>query len=130
MPAEENKELVRRYFAALSGKDKPAETVGKFVTDQELTQHIAAFEAAFPRYQLIADDIIAEGDRVAVRATFKGQHKGELMGMPPTGKAVSLPLIMIYRVATGKIVQHWLSVDRLALMEQLGVASPTGPGAR
>jgi len=126
MSADENKALINRYVAALSGKDKPAETVAQYVADDELKQHVAAFETAFPRYQLIADDLIAEGDRVAVRATVRGQHKGEFMGAPPTGKPVSLPLIIIYRVAKGKIVQHWLSVDRLALMEQLGLASAAG----
>ena len=96
------------------------------MADDELKQHVAAFETGFPRYQLIADDLIAEGDRVAVRATVRGQHKGEFMGAPPTGKPVSLPVIIIYRVAKGKIVQHWLSVDRLALMEQLGLAPAAG----
>ena len=80
MSADENKTLIHRYLAALSGKDKPAETVAQYVADEELKQHVAAFEAAFPRYQLIADDLIAEGDRVAVRATVRGQHKGEFMG--------------------------------------------------
>jgi predicted ester cyclase len=130
MAANENKDLVRRYLAELSGKDKPAEIVDKYVADEELKQHIAVFEAAFTRYELIADDLFAEGDRVAVRAIFKGHHNGELMGIPPTGKTVSLPVLLIYRVANGKIVDHWMSVDRLQLMEQLGVAPATGAGAR
>jgi predicted ester cyclase len=130
MAANENKDLVRRYLAEVSGKDKPAEMLDKYVADEELKQHIAVFEAAFPRYELIADDVFAEGDRVAVRGTVRGHHTGELMGIPPTGKTVSLTVLLIYRLADGKIVDHWMSVDRLELLEQLGVAPATGAGAR
>ena len=121
MLTEENKALVRRYFEAVSGKDKPATSLEEFVDDEELKQHIAFFEAAFPRYEMIADDMIAEGDRVAVRARFRGTHKGDLMGIGPTGKQASLPFIIIYRVTNGKIMEHWMSVDQLDLLKQLGV---------
>lgn len=130
MAANENKDLVRRYLAEVSGKDKPAEMLDKYVADEELKQHIAVFEAAFPRYELIADDLVAEGDRVALRGTVKGHHTGELMGIPPTGKTVSLPVLLIYRLANGKIAEHWMGVDRLALLEQLGVAPAKEAGAR
>jgi predicted ester cyclase len=119
--SEENKALIRRYFEALSGKDKPLEIVNIYVADKELKDHIVMFEAAFPRYQLIADDMVAEGDKVAVRATFKGNHKGELMGIAPTGKEVTVPLMLIYSIENGKIVEHWMNADQLGLMQQLGV---------
>jgi predicted ester cyclase len=120
----ETKAFLRRYLDALSGKDKPAATIDTYIadSDEELKQHIVFFEASFPRYELIADDMIAEGDKVAVHARFEGTHQGELMGIPPTGKEVSVPFIITYRIAEGKIVQHWMSFDRMALMEQLGVA--------
>jgi predicted ester cyclase len=120
----ETKAFLRRYLDALSGKEKPAATINTYIadSDEELKQHIVFFEASFPRYELIADDMIAEGDKVAVHARFQGTHQGELMGIPPTGKAVSVPFIITYRIAEGKIVQHWMSFDRMALMEQLGVA--------
>lgn len=89
----------------------------------ELKQHIVFFEASFPRYKVIADDMIAEGDKVVVHARFEGTHKGDLMGIAPTGKEVSVPFIITYRIAEGKIVQHWMSFDRMELMEQLGVAA-------
>ncbi len=124
MSTGETKAFLRRYLDALSGKDKPAATIDTYIadSDEELKQHIVFFEAAFPRYKLIADDMIAEGDKVAVHARFEGTHQGELMGIPPTGKEVSVPFIITYRIAEGKIVQHWMSFDRMALMEQLGVA--------
>ena len=86
-----------------------------------MKQHIAFFEASFPRYELLAEDLIAEADQVTVRAVFKGTHQGDLMGIAPTGKQVELPFIIIYRIAGDKIVQHWMSVDQMALMQQLGV---------
>jgi predicted ester cyclase len=116
----ENKALIQRYYEALSGKDKPAEIVNIYVADEELKQHIEIFEAAFPRYQLIAEDMVAEDDKVAVRATFKGVHKGDLMGITPTGKEAAISLMLFYRIANGKIVEHWMNADQLGLMQQLG----------
>ena len=126
MSPEENKAFIRRYFEALSGKDKPATVVNRYVSDEELKHHIALYEAAFPSYQLIAEDMIAEGDKVVVRSTFRGTHKGDLMGIPPTGKQVTMPLILIYRIADDKIVEHWMQADALGLLQQLGVIPPMG----
>jgi predicted ester cyclase len=117
----ENKALIQRYFEALSGKDKPAEIVNIYVADEELKQHIEMFEAAFPRYQLIAEDMVAEDDKVAVRVTFKGFHKGDLMGITPTGKETTISLMLFYRIANGRITEHWMNADQLGLMQQLGV---------
>jgi predicted ester cyclase len=126
MSPEENKAFIRRYFEALSGKDKPAAVVNRYVSDEELKHHIALYEAAFPSYQLIAEDMIAEGDKVVVRSTFRGTHKGDLMGIPPTGKQVTMPLILIYRIADDKIVDHWMQADALGLLQQLGaIPAPT-----
>ena len=122
MPTQENKALIRLYFATLNGKAKPAALVAEFTADEELKQHIAFFEAAFPRYELIADDMISEGEQVVVRARFRGVHGGEMMGIPPTGKQAEVPFIIIYRIAGDKIVEHWMSVNQLDLLQQLGVA--------
>ena len=126
MSTEDNKTFIRRYFEALSGKDKATAVVNRYVTDEELKHHIALYEAAFPSYQLIAEDMIAEGDKVVVRSTFRGTHKGDLMGIPPTGKQVTMPLILIYRIADDKIVEHWMQADALGLLQQLGVIPPMG----
>ena len=124
MSTENNKAFVRKYLDALSGKDKPRALQDEYIadSDEELKNHIMFFEASFPHYELIADDMIAEGDRVSVLARFRGVHKGDLMGIAPTGKEVNLPFAITYRLGEGKIVQHWMSIDRMALMEQLGVA--------
>jgi predicted ester cyclase len=126
MSPEDNKAFIRRYFEAISGKDKAAAVVNRYVTDEELKHHIALNEAAFPSYQLIAEDMIAEGDKVVVRSTFRGTHKGDLMGIAPTGKQVTMSLILIYRIADDKIVEHWMQADTLGLLQQLGVIPPMG----
>jgi predicted ester cyclase len=115
--------FVRRYLEAISGKEKPATLVDQYVADadQALKQHIAYAEAAFPRYELIEEDMIAEKDEVVVRFMLRATHKGEYMGIPATGKQVAVPGIIIYRIADGKIVEHWMQVDAMGMMQQLGV---------
>jgi steroid delta-isomerase-like uncharacterized protein len=126
MSPEETKAFVRQYLEAISGKDKPAAVVNRYVTDEQLKHHIAQFEAAFPSYQLTADDMIAEGDKVVVRTTFRGTHNGDFMGIPPTGKQVTIPVMLIYLIADGKIAQHWMQADSLSLLQQLGaIPAPT-----
>jgi predicted ester cyclase len=129
MSAETNKAVIRRYFEALSGKDKPRATLDEYIadSDEELKEHIAVVEAAFPRYELIAEDMIAEGDKVVVRATMHAVHKDDYMGIPPTGKQITNAAIIIYRIANGKIAEHWIQVDAVGMMQQLGVMpSPAG----
>ena len=76
--------------------------------------------AAFPDWKVTVDDIIAEGDKVVARATGQGTHRGEYMGIPPTGKLVKVSWIAIYRVADGKLAEHWQNIDELGLRQQLG----------
>ena len=119
MSNQSNRTFIQNYFTALSGTEKPAAVVNEYVDDAELKHHIELFEAAFPKYDLIADDIVAENDKVAVRATFQGTHKGDFFGIAPTGKEVTVSLMLIYRIANGKIVEHWMNADQLSLMKQL-----------
>ena len=124
-----NKEFIRSYFAAVC-QDKSPTIVNQYVTDEELKHHIALFEAAFPGYQLTADEMVSEGETVFVRATFEGTHKGDLMGIAPTGKSVTIPIALTYRIVDGKIVDHWMLADQLSMMQQLGVIPvPQGEGA-
>ena len=85
---------------------------------------------AFPDMQSSIEDVLADGDRVMVRTTFKGTNRGPLtfirFAHEPTGKAVSFEQIHISRVADGRIVEHWLSTDAIAMFRQLGFKfSPT-----
>ena len=125
MNAQENKEFIRKYFEALSGKPKPPELVDEYVAEQPLKDHIALNEAAFPNYELRVEQMIAEGDLVSVIGRGSGTHKGLFMGMPPTGKSWDVPLHITYRVKDGKIVEHWLVLDTAAFMQQLGMIPST-----
>ena len=82
--------------------------------------------SAFPDFKGTIDDIVAEGDKVVLRWTWSGTQKGEFMGVPPTGKSVSFGVIDIFRIAGGKVVEHWGLMDSMTMMQQLG-AIPT-PG--
>lgn len=117
--AVDNKTFIRRYLEEVDGKAKPKALVEKYVTDESLKEHIAMFESAFPRYELIVEDMIAEGDKVVIRSLFRGTHQGEFFGVPPTGKQVETPVIVIYQVAGDKIAQFWMQADVMGLMQQL-----------
>jgi predicted ester cyclase len=114
-----NKAFIQHYLQTLSGRPKPSSTVEQFVTDASLAQHIEAVEAAFPEYEIIAEELVAEGDLVAVRGTFRGRHGGAFAGIAPTGKTVSGPLMIMYRVSEGRIAEHWLEFNTERLIEQL-----------
>jgi predicted ester cyclase len=118
---KKNKEFIIRYFNAMSGKQKTRELSRQYMTDEELIEHISFFDAAFPKYEIFADEMIAEGNKVVVRARMRGKHEGELNGIPPTGKEVDFPFAINYEIENDKIVHHWLFADQVALMEQLGV---------
>jgi len=125
--AQENKEFIRRYLGALSGKPKPAELVDQFVAEQPLKDHIATYEAAFPEYEFEIETMIAEDDLVSVIGQVRGTQKAPFMGMPSAGKSFDIPIHITYRIEAGKIVDHWLVVDTLAFMQQLGfIPSPAG----
>jgi steroid delta-isomerase-like uncharacterized protein len=78
------------------------------------------FRDAFPDVEVEIDEMVVEGDRVAAATTFTGTHQGELMGVAPTGRRVSVTGIDIVRVADGKIVEHRGLTDIVGLMRQLG----------
>jgi len=79
---------------------------------------------AFPDFQIAVEDMIAEGDKVVVRSTCSGTHKGEFMGIAPTGKKVTFTQISIYRIVGGKFVEEWSNMDTLGFLQQLGVIPP------
>jgi predicted ester cyclase len=76
------------------------------------------------------EDLVAEGDTVVVRDTTRATHRGAFAGIPPTGKEVRVARIALFRLADGRIAEHWGQVDMLGLLQQLGaVPAPGGaPG--
>jgi steroid delta-isomerase-like uncharacterized protein len=131
---EANKALVRRFFTEawstgdvsrrdaflapgyrghIAGAAEPIDADG-------WTAFLTAFRRAFPDATFTVQDMVAEGDRVAVRLTMRGTHLGEMNGLPPTGRRVTVTGISIERVADGRIVEGWNQNDALGLLQQLG----------
>ena len=135
MSPEENKAMVRRFVDEAQSQGNIG-VVDEFLADSfvdhsalpgfspnrdGVKQLFAMFRTAFPDFRAVIHDQIAEGDKVVTRKTFHGTHQGEFLGIPPTGKQVTIEVIDILRVADGKITDHWNVVDQLGLMQQLGV---------
>jgi predicted ester cyclase len=123
MQAEQNKAIIQGYVDAFNTDWTAA--LEKYVSDESLAEHIRMMQQVLPGYRLELHDMIAEGDRVAVRATVRGFHQGELMGVPPTGREMSVSLLIIYRLAGGRIAEHWMQADQVGLMQQV----TAGPAA-
>ena len=126
MSAQENKEFVRRYIEALSGKPKPTELVDEYVAGQPLKDLIAAAEAGFPRYEMLVEQMVMEDDLVSVVARARGTHTGTFMSSPATGKSCEVPLHITYRIEDGKIVDHWMLMDNAGIIHQLGLVPSAG----
>jgi len=94
-----------------------------------VVQHFRMLLAAFPGMRMDVQDLIGSGDKAVARLRVSETHKGEFMGIPATGKSVSVKLIDITRFGDdGLAREHWGVVDQFALMQQLGVI-PAGPPA-
>ena len=84
--------------------------------------------SAFPDFKATINDLIAEGDKVVIHMTWNGTQQGEFMGIPPTGKRISVGIFDILRIAEGQTMEHWGLMDRMAMMQQLGVIPAPGQG--
>jgi predicted ester cyclase len=93
-----------------------------------LRQFLGVYLKAFPDIQVTVEDVVVEGDKVAVRITLRGTHQGDLMGIPPTGKPILSTGIHILRLVGDKAVEQWANGDDLGLMQQLGVIPTPGQG--
>ena len=82
---------------------------------------MSALLAGFPDSRFVVDDVIAEGDKVAVRHRLQGTHQAELQGIPATGRQVEVNGIVIFRIENGMIAEAWLNADIMGMMQQLGV---------
>ncbi len=135
---EDNKALNRRFVEEVINQgnlDAIDELIDPGVVDHSVPagfptgregakQFAAMMRSAFPDLHHTIEDMIAEGDKVVMRSTWSGTHQGEFMGIPATGKRVTVSAIDISRVADGRIVEHWEQSDALGLMQQLGVVPP------
>lgn len=144
MSAEENKAKVRRLIEEFINKGDLAVADEIFATsfvnhspaagttpDREgIRQYIMMLHTAFPDFHCTIGDLIAEGDKVVVRLTCRGTHRGEFMGISPTGRQGNATAISILRFSGGKVVKRWNNTDNLGLLQQLGVVSLPGQAWR
>jgi steroid delta-isomerase-like uncharacterized protein len=86
-----------------------------------LKQAARGYRDAFPDLTMKVEEIVAENERVALRWTARGTHRGELFGIAPTGKEATVTGITIDRWAGGKVAESWTNWDTLGLLQQLGV---------
>lgn len=131
MSIEANKALLRRYFEEVFlGRNYDTDLVDQ-ATFGDLRTRLAGAHAAFPDYRMTIDEIVAEGDLVALRWTNEGTHAAPFLGIPATGKRVSWVTTAIYRVKDGRIVDHVATQDRLGLLQQLGatITPPSEPSS-
>ena len=145
MSSEEIKALMRRWFEECNKGKTAFMAVFDELHAPDIVYHGGAGEeihgigdfkkeceewlSAFPDLHYTIDDMVVEGDKVAIRHTSTGTHTGEIKGIPPTNKKVAMCEIEIDRVAGGKIAEVWTRYDTLGLMQQLGLA-PTSEQKR
>jgi len=138
---DDNKDLVRRFqegmleairtgnldlLLATVHPDCVFDMPGMPSTVEGMRQLLPAFHTAFPDMRVTVGELIAEGDKVAYRLTVTGTHTGEFMGIPATGKRITITETHIDQIANGKLVRHDGDTDQLGLMQQLGVIPAMG----
>jgi predicted ester cyclase len=130
MSVKENKALVRRVVELWNQRDMGSffnilapEYVEHLPTGdislEQLKKYAPKFFAAFPDISITINDMVAEGDKVAVLVNWKAAHKGEYMGIPPTGKKIDITVAMMIKIVGGKWVEFW-NVTDIRLAQQLG----------
>ncbi|MFW1645659.1 ester cyclase [Acinetobacter guillouiae] len=127
---EENKTLVRRFFAAIEIADfqtfdqivavdyndhLPRQSRGREV----LKQYFSGLHAAFSNLKLPISEILAEGDKVAVLNSVRGTHKGDFLGLKATGRNIDAMAFQLYRIENGQLAEHWEIADFTTLLQQL-----------
>ena len=140
MSTEANKASVRRFYDEVFNKKNRA-AIDEFIDPNHVDhaappgtpgglkgvkQTLNMYLTAFPDLHFTVEDIIAEGDKVVTRLTCRGTQQGAFMGIPPTGKQATVMAIDINRFAGGKSVEHWLNMDTLGLLQQLGAIPAPG----
>lgn len=139
MSTESNKALVQRYQDVHNANNLAAldEIVAPDLISHNLQPGVPAGRdggkmvhqgllATFPDQHTETLALIAEGDKVVQHFMVGGTDKGGLLGAPPTGKSYKVPGISIFRIANGKIVEHWGVFDQLGVLQQLGMMPMPG----
>jgi steroid delta-isomerase-like uncharacterized protein len=135
MSMETNKALVRRWAEEVLSKGNLNAIDELFASDyvdhtnppdwplgrEGHKQIVTLYHAAFPDFLYTVEHEVAEGDMVAVRGTYHGTHQGAFFGIAPTGTQITTTGMHLFRIAEGRIAEHWCNNDDLGVMRQLGV---------
>jgi steroid delta-isomerase-like uncharacterized protein len=141
MSAQENRSLIRQYvdrFVNLGNMAVADELLSPDyrrylspatppLTADGQKQRIAGMRAAFPDLHLSVEDMMTQGDRVAFRGVVRGTHQAAFLGIPPTGKQVTVFAFDVVRIERGKLIEHWGGPDLFSLLSQLGAVVSAGP---
>jgi hypothetical protein len=141
MSIEENKALVRRYFEDAPYRSEVCDEIfasaihwhalyrtnqPDFISDPQMEQDAyVRHKTLWGGWSEIIDEMIAEGDRVMVRWTFRGTHQGNYMGIPPTHQPLTFSGIYIFRIVDGRIIEVWNLWDQVGEWQQLGILPET-----
>lgn len=144
MNEEENKKIVRRFIDEMWNQRKlqvadelfagdclthqlrsGEDSAGVARSPDSVKREAAAWLMGFPDLEFVLEQMIAAGDRVMSYCTMRGTHSGAWMGIGPTGRKVSIPIITIHRIKDGKIAEDWVLVGSLILFQQLGLVPQT-----
>ena len=127
MSLQENKAIVRRMLADLD--EHNFEALRRHPGLYQTVARQPMIRTSFPDLQTTIEQQIAEGDTVATRATLRGTHRGEFMGVAPTGQQFTFSVLLMDRIEDGKIVLHHANADWIGVMVKLGVvpAPPSPP---
>jgi len=130
--AEAHKTLVQQFVEEFWNRGEPAAADELMTRDTVIHEPVAGtpedlkavatmIRSAFPDWNSTVEEMLVDGDRVVERWTARGTHRGEFQGIPPTGNSVTVPGVVFYRIADGKIAEFRGQFDRMSLMQQLGV---------
>ena len=147
--SSDNVALVRRWFEEVWNKGRE-EAIDELFDEEGVAHGLAdetgaalrgptgfkpffrRFREAFPEMEVVVEDTVSEGDRVAARCTIRGRHRGDTLGFKATDSPVEFDGICIVRISDGKIVEAWNNFDFMSMFQQLGAlrleAAPADPG--
>lgn len=118
---EQNKKLVLQLATKLSGHAKTEAILRQFADSEGYIKGVLMYEKAFPKYHIFIESMTAEGDNVIVEGVFRGVHKGEIFGVPPTHRQIEFPMMIRYRIIDNRLIEAFPLSDQMLLFEQLGI---------